>query len=149
MKIKIINSMRIEFAAKSANEAFARSAVASFASQCDPSVAVIADIKTIVSEAVTNAVVHAYRDAPDRSLCPVYITCDLFEGGRLRIKIRDRGRGIEDIRRAMEPMFTTDAENERSGMGFTVMQSFSDRISVRSLPGKGTTVTLIKELLGN
>jgi len=149
VKIKIINSMRIEFAAKSANEAFARSAVASFASQCDPSVAVIADIKTIVSEAVTNAVVHAYRDASDRSLCPVYIICDLFEGGRLRIKIRDRGRGIEDIRRAMEPMFTTDAENERSGMGFTVMQSFSDRVSVRSLPGKGTTVTLIKELLGN
>lgn len=149
MKIKIINSMRIEFAAKSANEAFARSAVASFASQCDPSVAVIADIKTIVSEAVTNAVVHAYRDAYDRSLCPVYIICDLFEGGRLRIKIRDHGRGIEDVRRAMEPMFTTDAENERSGMGFTVMQSFSDRVSVRSLPGKGTTVTLIKELLGN
>ena len=144
MKHKIINSMKIEFRAKSANEAFARSAVASFASLCDPSVGVIADIKTIV-----NAVVHAYADKPDRSTCPVYIICDLYDNGRLRIKIRDHGRGIEDITRAMEPMFTTDAENERSGMGFTVMQSFSDRISVRSAPGKGTTVTLVKELLGN
>ena len=149
MKNKIINSMKIEFRAKSANEAFARSAVASFASLCDPSVGVIADIKTIVSEAVTNAVVHAYADKPDRSACPVYIICDLYDNGRLRIKIRDHGRGIEDITRAMEPMFTTDAENERSGMGFTVMQSFYDRISVRSAPGKGTTVTLVKELLGN
>ena len=147
--MKCDNYVKLSIPALSRNESYARAAVGAFVSQLDPTIDELGSVKAAVSEAVTNCVVHAYADKPDRSACPVYIICDLYDNGRLRIKIRDHGRGIEDITRAMEPMFTTDAENERSGMGFTVMQSFSDRISVRSAPGKGTTVTLVKELLGN
>lgn len=139
---KCINSMKIEFIAKSANESFARSAVAAFAAQYDPSVAVIADLKTVVSEAVTNCIVHGYSAAEDISLCPIYIDCKITEGNLLKIKIKDKGRGIEDIKTAMQPLYTTDTENERSGMGFTIMQSFTDGIRVRSAVGKGTTVLL-------
>lgn len=147
MADKTINSMKIDFSAKSVNEAFARTAVAAFASQLDPSIAVIADIKTVVSEAVTNAIVHAYAGCDDREVCRVYINCKLSEGGKLTVKIKDKGRGIEDIEAAMQPLYTTDAEGERSGMGFTIMQSFTDRIKVTSKPNKGTSVTLEKRLI--
>lgn len=147
MADKTINSMKTEFSAKSVNEAFARTSVAAFASQLDPSIAVIADIKTVVSEAVTNAIVHAYAGRDDRENCRVYIHCRLSESGKLTVKIKDKGRGIEDIEAAMQPLYTTDAEGERSGMGFTIMQSFTDRIKVASKPGKGTSVTLEKRLI--
>ena len=142
----IVNSMKTEFCAKSVNESFARTAVAAFASQADPSIAVIADIKTAVSEAVTNAIVHAYADFEDRQRCMIYINCKLTESNKLIIKIKDKGRGIEDVNTAMQPLFTTDTDGERSGMGFTIMESFTDGIRVRSVIGKGTTVTLEKRL---
>lgn len=146
MADRVINSMKTEFIAKSVNESFARSAVAAFASQADPSVAVIADIKTVVSEAVTNAIVHAYAEKEDKQACPIYIQCRLTESGRLIIKIKDKGCGIEDVGTAMQPLYTTDTDGERSGMGFTIMQSFTDGIKVKSVIGKGTTVTLEKRL---
>ncbi|MBO4452348.1 MAG: anti-sigma F factor [Clostridia bacterium] len=138
--------MKLEFPAKSVNESFARSAVANFAAQCDPTVGIIADVKTAVSEAVTNAIVHAYAGYPDRDRRPVYIYCRITGSGKLVIKIRDKGKGIEDVKTAMEPLFTTDTDGERSGMGFTVMQSFCDRVKVTSRVGKGTSVTLEKRL---
>lgn len=148
MTDKIINTMKIEFRAKSVNEAFARSAVAGFASICDPSIGVIADIKTVVSEAVTNSIVHGYAGFEDKSECLIYIECKLSESGRLFLKIRDKGKGIEDIDAAMQPLYTTDTDGERSGMGFTIMSSFTDKIKVRSKPGKGTIVILEKRLSG-
>lgn len=146
MADKVINGMKIEFCARSINESFARSAVACFAAQADPSIAVIADIKTVVSEAVTNSIVHGYAGIEDREGCPIYIQCKLYESGRLIIRIKDRGCGIEDIEKAMQPLFTTDLGGERSGMGFTVMRSFTDGIKVSSKLGKGTVVTLEKRL---
>lgn len=143
---KTINTMKTEFCAKSINEGFARTCVAAFAAQVDPSIAVIADIKTVVSEAVTNAIVHGYAGVEDKSACMIYIYCKLTESGKLTIKIKDKGRGIENIEAAMQPLFTTDTENERSGMGFTIMESFTDRIKVRSKLGKGTLVVLEKRL---
>lgn len=146
MAEKIINTMKTEFDARSVNEAFARSAVALFAAQADPNIGVIADIKTVVSEAVTNAIVHGYANISDRSKCPVYIQCKLTESGRITIKIKDKGRGIEDVKTAMQPLYTTDEGGERSGMGFTIMENFTDRIRVISKPNKGTTVVLEKRL---
>lgn len=146
MAEKTINTMKIEFEARSVNESFARTAVASFASQWDPSIGVIADIKTVISEAVTNSIVHGYAGKEDRSLCPIYIHCSLTEKGKLTVKIKDKGIGIEDISIAMEPLYTTDTDGERSGMGFTIMQSFTDGIKVRSKVGKGTVVILEKRL---
>lgn len=146
MADKKTNSMKCVFSAKSVNEGFARMCVAAFAAQYDPTVAVLADIKTAVSEAVTNCIVHAYAGREDRESCFVFISCTLHESGRLIIKIKDRGRGISDIRAAMEPLFTTDTEGERSGMGFTVMETFCDKLRVSSTPGKGTTVTLEKKV---
>ncbi len=146
MAERVINSMKIEFCAKSVNESFARLAVSAFAAAADPSVAVIADVKTVVSEAVTNAIVHAYALSEDRSKCPIYIQCRLTDSNRLIIKIKDKGCGIGDVRAAMEPLYTTDTDGERSGMGFTVMQTFCDGVKVKSSLGKGTTVTLEKRL---
>ncbi len=148
MKDEYVNSMKIEFEARSVNEAFARSAVAAFAAQKDPSVAVIADIKTVVSEAVTNAIVHGYYGRDDKESCKIYIACRLSERGRLYISIKDKGRGIEDLDTAMQPLYTTDEGGERSGMGFTIMESFTDRMKVKSAPNKGTTVILEKRLSG-
>ena len=145
---RIINTMKLEFDARSVNEAFARTSVASFAAQVDPSIAVITDIKTVVSEAVTNAIVHGYAGRDDNSACPIYIQCKLSESGRLSIKIKDKGNGIEDVEAAMQPLYTTDTDGERSGMGFTIMQSFTDGIKVRSRAGKGTVVMLEKRLNG-
>ncbi|MBR6562476.1 MAG: anti-sigma F factor [Clostridia bacterium] len=146
MQDKVINTMKLEFTARSVNESLARSAVSAFAAQADPSIAVIADIKTVVSEAVTNSIVHGYAGVEDKSLCPIYIHCKLYESSRLVVRLKDRGCGIEDICMAMQPLFTTDTDGERSGMGFTIMQTFTDGFKVRSEPGKGTTVVLEKRL---
>ena len=140
--MKPINELRMTFPSRSANEAFARAAVAAFVAQLDPAVDELADLRTAVSEAVTNAIVHAY---PDR-LGPVTLTVRLYENGRITLQVRDRGRGIEDVKQAMEPLFTTGGE-ERSGLGFSVMQSFTDRVRVRSTPGRGTTVTMDKYIV--
>ncbi len=137
--MKPINDMKLTFLSRSANEGFARAAVSAFAAQLDPAVDELADLRTAVSEAVTNAIVHAYPD----SLGPVTLTVELFETGCIRVKVRDRGRGIEDVPQAMEPLYTTGGE-ERSGLGFSVMESFMDKLKVRSVPGKGTTVTMEK-----
>ena len=136
-----VNSMKLSFPSRSVNEAFARSAAAAFILPLDPTVAQLADIKTAVSEAVTNAVVHAYPDC----IGTVYMEMKLTDSGRVIIKIRDRGVGIPDIKKAMEPLFTTSSD-ERAGLGFAVMQSFTDKLRVRSTPGKGTTVKLEKDL---
>lgn len=139
--MKAINEMSVSFLSCSANESFARAAVAAFAAQLDPTIDEISDIKTAVSEAVTNCIVHAYKD----TIGTVYITAKLYEDGLLVIRVRDKGCGIENIEQAMEPMFTTGGE-ERSGLGFTVMQSFMDQVSVHSKVQKGTTVTLRRRL---
>ena len=140
--MKPINEMKLSFLSKSTNESFARSAVASFILQLDPTISQMADIKTAVSEAVTNCIIHAYKD----KLGTIYITAQIFEGNRVVIKIRDRGCGISDIEQAMEPLFTTGGE-ERAGLGFAVMQSFTDKLRVTSTPNKGTTITLTKTLI--
>jgi len=137
--VKPINEMKVTFLSRSANEAFARAAVAAFAAQLDPAVDELADLRTAVSEAVTNAIVHAY---PDR-LGHITLTVKLYENGCIRVQVRDRGAGIPDVEKAMEPLYTTGGE-ERSGLGFSVMESFTDRLRVRSAPGKGTAVTMDK-----
>lgn len=136
------NRMRLVLPALSVNEGVARAAVAVFCSQCNPTATELADIKCAVSEAVTNCIVHAYREQRGN----IYISVRLIGTGELRIAVRDRGCGIADVRRAREPLFTTDAAGERSGMGFTVMESFMDRLTVRSKPGVGTLVVLTKTL---
>ncbi len=139
--MKTDNSIKIEFLSKSANEGFARIAIAALASQLDPTLEQINEIKTAVSEAVTNCIVHGYRD----KIGKIYITAKLYEN-KLVISIRDKGCGIENIEKAREPLFTTGNENERSGMGFTIMESFMDKIKVVSKLDKGTKVTLTKIL---
>ena len=135
------NFMRLEFPSKSCNESFSRAAVAAFAAQLDMNIEELADIKTAVSEAVTNSIVHGYRGIKGI----IEIECRI-EGSTITVTIRDEGRGIEDIERAMQPLFTTDREGERSGMGFTVMQTFMDKLSVESIYGEGTTVTMTKTI---
>ena len=135
-----LNRMRLQLPADSVNEGVARAAVAAFCSQCNPTVTELADIKCAVSEAVTNCIVHAYRACEGE----IYITVRLLANGGVRIWVRDKGCGIADVEKAREPLFTTDAAGERSGMGFTVMESFMDGLSVRSAPGEGTTVVLTK-----
>ena len=138
--MKANNQMRITFLSRSANEGFARIAVAAFAAQLDPTVEEISEIKTAVSEAVTNAIVHGYADR----LGAINIRGRLYPNGKLVLNIKDRGKGIEDIAQAMEPLFTTGNAEERSGMGFTVMEAFMDKVKVTSKMGMGTTVTLTK-----
>lgn len=139
---KRTNRLKCEFESFSRNEALARGLVSSFLIQLDPTVSELADIKCAVSEAVTNSIVHGYRDTVGK------ITLNMlsFDDRSIRIEIRDKGCGIENIEKAMEPLFTTDADNERSGMGFTVMESFTDSVKVKSRPGCGTKVTLAKKL---
>ena len=137
--MKPVNEMKLTFLSRSANEGFARAAVAAFAAQLDPAVDELADLRTAVSEAVTNAIVHAY---PDR-LGAITLTMKLYESGRITLQIRDKGTGIPDVEKAMEPLYTTGGE-ERSGLGFSVMQTFTDHLRVRSAAGKGTTVTMEK-----
>ncbi len=126
----------------SVNEGIARAAVAAFCAQLNPTAVELADLKCAVSEAVTNCIVHGYRD----TVGEIRICVKLCEGRLIQVEIKDRGCGIEDVKRAREPLFTTDAENERSGMGFTVMESFCDSVRVHSRVGKGTTVILMKRL---
>ena len=138
----ILNEMKIRIPSFSVNESVARAVVGAFCAQIDPTASELADIKCAVSEAVTNCIVHAYKD----TVGTIYITVRIFEGRLVSVEIRDKGRGIEDVRIARQPLYTTDAENERSGMGFTVMESFCDRVRVNSGCKKGTTVTLYKLL---
>ena len=135
--MKAENYIKFEFPSRSVNEGFARAAAAAFAAQLDPTMDELGDIKTAVSEAVTNCIVHAYPD----SLGKVTMRLRRLGGDTLEISVKDSGRGIEDVARAREPLFTTGGE-ERSGMGFTIMESFMDKLTVRSKPGKGTTVTM-------
>lgn len=140
--MKVQNRMRASFPARSVNEAFARTLISAFAATVDPTVDQLIDIKTAVSEAVTNAIVHGYRE----ELGQVYIAASLYPDDRLVIRIRDTGCGIPDVRRAMEPLYTTCTSGERAGLGFAVMQELMDKVQVRSIQGKGTTVTLEKRL---
>lgn len=135
------NKFTLSIPSRSCNEAFARVTVAAFATQLDPTVEEISDIKTSVSEAVTNCSVHAY---PDR-IGTIYITCEIIKDNTIKIKIRDRGCGIEDVAQAMQPLFTTGGE-ERAGLGFAVMESMMDSVRVHSKAGKGTTVTMKKKI---
>lgn len=139
MKKQKQNEMQLTLEARSVNEAFARAAVAAFAAQLDPTLEELSDIKTAVSEAVTNAIVHAYP----QGLGKVHILCRIFSGGLLEICIRDRGIGIADVARAREPLFSTGG-SDRAGMGFTIMESFSDSLQVSSRVGRGTSVRLRK-----
>ena len=139
--MKAIDQSTILFTSRSANEGFARSCAACFAAQLDPTLDEVADIKTAVSEAVTNAIVHAY---PDR-LGRIALRLRLLEGNTLEVQVKDAGVGIPDVEQARAPLFTTGSE-ERSGMGFTIMESFMDSLKVRSAPGKGTTVTMRRRI---
>ena len=139
--MKYDNYIKLEFPSKSCNEALARSVAGVFAAQLDPTLEELEDVKTAVSEAVTNCVVHAY---PDR-LGRVLLRCRILDGSRLEIVVKDWGKGIEDVAKAREPLFTTGGE-DRSGMGFCIMESFMDKLTVRSRPGEGTVVVMSRTL---
>ena len=140
--MKELNYIKLEFPSKSSNEGFARTAAAAFAAQLDPTMEELGDIKTAVSEAVTNAIVHAYPD----SIGQVLMKMRILEGQILEISVKDWGCGIEDVEKAMQPLFTTGGE-ERSGMGFTIIGSFMDKLRVRSTPGKGTVVIMRRRII--
>ena len=137
----VINKMTMTFPSRSSNEGFARTAAAAFVAQLDPTVDELSDIKTAVSEAVTNCIVHAYKDSVGDILLCVEIGAD----NTVEITVKDKGCGIEDIKKACEPMYTTGGQ-ERSGMGFTIMESFMDSMRVRSAPGRGTSVRMKKRI---
>ena len=139
--MKALNTVKITFPSRSVNEGFARSALSAFAAQADPTLDELADVKTAVSEAVTNCIVHAYAN----TIGPITLTAALYEDGTLRVAVADKGCGIPDVSKAMEPLFTTGGA-ERAGLGFAVMESFMDSVKVRSAPGEGTRVTLSKRL---
>ena len=138
--MKSDNYIKLDFPSRSANEAFARSAVSAFASQLDPTMEELGDIRTAISEAVTNSIVHAYQS----ELGTIYLRAKIT-GDKLEIVIRDKGRGIDDVKKAREPLFTTGGD-DRSGMSFTIMESFMDKVRVRSKPGGGTVVTMTKQI---
>ncbi|MBC8529295.1 anti-sigma F factor [Christensenellaceae bacterium NSJ-44] len=133
------NEMRLDFASLSENEAFARVVVAAFAAQLNPTIEELADVKTAVSEAVTNAIIHGYENGPGT----IHLSALLFEDG-IKIEIEDDGRGIADVEQARMPFYTSKPELERSGMGFTVMENFMDEVEVHSLPGKGTRIVMLR-----
>ena len=139
--IRAENYVTLEFLSRSSNEGFARVAAAGFAAQLDPTLDELGDIKTAVSEAVTNAIVHAYPDELGR----IILKLKLLPGNVLELTVRDWGRGIDNVEQARKPLFTTGG-SERSGMGFTIMESFMDKLTVRSVPGKGTTVQMRKRI---
>lgn len=139
--MQVNNKFSMNLAAKSANEGFSRACISAFAAQLDPTLEEINDIKTAVSEAVTNCIVHAYKD----KIGKIYISAELLDNNSIRIKIRDTGCGIEDVEKAMEPLYTT-VGGERAGLGFAVMQSFMDSVRVRSVPGKGTSIVMTKKI---
>lgn len=140
--MRCINEMKLQFLSRSANEAFARVSVAAFATQLDPTLDEISEIKTAVSEAVTNSVVHGYKNG----LGIVYINVRIYEGGKIVILVKDKGCGIEDIGQAMEPLYTSSDSGDRAGMGFTIMQSFMDKLKVSSKAGTGTRIVMEKQL---
>ena len=137
-----MNEMQLKFLSRSENEVFARNVVAAFALPLNPTLSELSDVKTAVSEAFSNAAIHGYQNEGGE----VYMEFNFISDDTIMIKVTDHGIGIEDIARAMEPLFTTDTGQDRSGMGFTVMESFMDKIKVDSRPGQGTTVTMIKKL---
>lgn len=139
---EVVNRMQVKLPALSVNEGMARAMVAAFVSQADPNVTELADIKCAVSEAVTNCIVHGYRDSTGY----IILTVSILSGRVIKIEVKDKGCGIPDVKQARQPLFTTDAAGERSGMGFTVMESFTDRLRVTSKVGKGTTVTMYRRL---
>ncbi|MCM3738811.1 anti-sigma F factor [Oceanobacillus luteolus] len=139
------NSMQLEFLSVSENESFARVAVASFIAPLDPTVDEMTEIKTVVSEAVTNAIIHGYQNEPDHF---IKITCTV-DDYEIKLRIEDNGLGIEDIESAREPLYTSKPELERSGMGFTIMENFMDQVEVISHPGKGTILEMSKQLIKN
>lgn len=140
--MKPINEMKLQIESRSVNESFARASVAAFAAQLDPNIEELSDIKTAVSEAVTNCIVHAYADKVGK----IYITASIYKNNVFKVKIKDKGCGIENIKQAMEPLFTTSG-GERAGLGFAVMESFCDKIKVISKVDKGTTVILEKKFI--
>lgn len=140
--MNIKNEMSLSFPSKSCNEAFARSVVSAFIMNLDPTINELSDIKTAVSEAVTNCIVHGYRHKGGT----IYIKGRITEDNKVTVKIRDKGCGIENIEKAMEPLFTTAPQEDRAGLGFAVMQSFCDKVKVKSDLNKGTTITLEKKL---
>ncbi|HHY41402.1 MAG TPA: anti-sigma F factor [Thermoanaerobacterales bacterium] len=137
----VLNEMQLDFVSKSENESFARVVVAAFASQLDPTLDELADIKTAVSEAVTNAIIHGYEN----TVGIIRISSKLYED-KVVITIQDWGKGIEDIEKARQPLWTSKPELERSGMGFTIMEDFMDELKVDSTPGEGTVVTMVKNI---
>lgn len=141
--MKSINEVKIQLESRSVNEGYARAAVSAFVCQLDPTLEEINDIKTAVSEAVTNCIVHAYKNEVGK----IYINVKLFENSSVQISVKDRGCGIEDVKKAMEPLYST-AGNDRAGLGFSVMESFCDSVRVRSKIGAGTTVSLTKKIKG-
>ncbi len=141
MKSKFDNEMKLEFLSKSNNEAFARITVAAFVSQLDPTIEELADIKTAVSEAVTNSIVHGYEDKPG-----IVKIISRIKDNEITIEISDNGKGIEDIEVAKQPLYTTKPNLERSGMGFTIMESFMDKIEIESVLGLGTKITMKKTI---
>ena len=143
---RIINEMKLRLRAEGANEAVARACISAFVADADPTVEELCDIRCAVSEAVTNSIVHAYRGYPNGHTNYIYISARLYDNREVSVEIADTGCGIEDIERARTPMFTTGDPGERCGMGFLVMENFTDFMSVKSRPGKGTTVLLKKKL---
>ncbi len=141
-KAKVINEIKVSFPSLSENERFSRLVVSGFASQLDPQVDEISDIKTAVSEAVTNSIVHAYKN----EIGKIELVARIYDDNEIYIKIKDHGCGIPDVKKAMEPLFTTSPEEERAGLGFAVMESFMDKLRVISKEGKGTSVILTKKL---
>ncbi|MFV0516478.1 MAG: anti-sigma F factor [Aminipila sp.] len=139
----MVNRIKIEFLSLSANESFARTAVAGFFAEMDPTIEEIAEIKTSVSEAVSNAIIHGYKNNPEGV---VTVECSYDDDRKIVISVEDCGVGIEDIEKAREPLFTTGKPEERAGMGFTVMESFTDHVEVMSELGKGTRVLMVKKL---
>ena len=144
MREKIINKIKVKLLSVSSNEALSRIIITGFIMPCNPTVEEIADIKTIVSEAVTNCIVHGYKNQEDGI---IELTATYTESHKLTVVIKDTGCGIEDVELARQPLFTTDRDNERSGMGFSIMESFSDKFSVASRVGKGTKITFVKQLI--
>ncbi len=143
---RIINEMKLRLPAKSVNEGVARAVISAFSAELNPTVEELGDLRCAVSEAVTNSIVHAYKGASDPSACYIYISVRLYDTREITVEISDNGCGIEDLGKAMTPMFTTGELGERCGMGFLVMESFTDSLSVKSKPGRGTTVLMRKIL---
>ena len=143
---KILNDMKLRLPAKSVNEGFCRAVVSAFVAELNPTVEELGDLRCAVSEAVTNAIVHGYRDSEDKDNSFIYISVRLYENREVSVEVSDNGCGIEDVRLAMSPAYTTGGSEERCGMGFLVMESFTDSLSVKSKLGRGTTVLMRKIL---